>query len=82
MKEGGIKYSISSSPGWEGMISFLTLDSYVTGKITKKNQQILLPIAPITENTIDDKTKVIPWDIDPVWLDLTKKYFPEYTGLY
>jgi ribose transport system substrate-binding protein len=82
MKEGGIKYSISSSPGWEGMISFLTLSSYVTGKITKTNQQILLPIASITPKTIDDKMKVIPWDIDAVWLDLTKKYFPEYTGLY
>ncbi|MGA2642248.1 MAG: hypothetical protein ABSG21_15245 [Spirochaetia bacterium] len=82
MKEGGIKYSISSSPGWEGMISFLTLSSYVTGKITKINQQILLPIASITPKTIDDKMKVIPWDIDAVWLDLTKKYFPQYTGLY
>ena len=37
MKDGGIKYSISSSPGWEGMISFLALQSYVTGKSTAKN---------------------------------------------
>ncbi len=82
MKDGGIKYSISSSPGWEGMISFLALQAYVTGKIKTKNQQILLPISPITPATIDDKTKVIPWDVDPVWLELTKKYFPQYTGLY
>jgi len=82
MKEGGIKYSVSSSPGWEGMISFLALHSYVTGKVTKINQQILLPIASITPKTIDDKMKVIPWDIDAVWLDLTKQNFPEYTGLY
>ena len=54
----------------------------VTGKITTKNQQILLPIAPITPKTIDDKTKVIPWNVDPVWLELTKAYFPQYTGLY
>jgi CDP-diacylglycerol--serine O-phosphatidyltransferase len=60
----------------------MTLQSYVTGKITTKNQQILLPIASITPKTIDDKTKVIPWDVDPVWLDLTKKYFPKYNGLY
>jgi ribose transport system substrate-binding protein len=82
MKDGGIKYSVSSSPGWEGMISFLALHAYVTGKITTKNQQILLPIAPITPATIDDKTKVIPWDVDPVWLQLTKTNFPQYTGLY
>jgi len=82
MKEGAIEYSISSSPGWEGMISFLALQDYVTGKNPAKNQQILLPIAPITSATIDDKTKVIPWDVDPVWLKLTETYFPQYKGLY
>jgi len=44
-------------------------------------QWIFLPITPITPETIDDKTKVVPWDIDPVWIELTKKYFPEYKGL-
>ena len=82
MKEGGIKYSISSSPGWEGHDLLPRPPAYITGKIMKKNQQILLPIAPSPPTTINDKTKVIPWDVDPVWLDLTKKYFPQYTGLY
>lgn len=82
IKEGALKYSISSSPGWEGMISFLALQAYKKGVVTKKNQQIMLPIAGITPQTIDDKTKVIPWDTDPVWLDLTAKFFPEYKGLY
>ncbi|HET6438390.1 MAG TPA: hypothetical protein VFG59_10035, partial [Anaeromyxobacter sp.] len=77
-----IKYSISSSPGWEGMISALALQAYVTGKEKKTNQQIVLPITPVTMQTINDKTKVIPWDVDPVWIDLTKKYFPQYNGLY
>ena len=82
VKEGSLKYSISSSPGWEGMISALALHAYTTGKIVKKNQQIMLPITPVTPATINDKTKVIPWDVDPVWLDLTKKYFPQYDGMY
>ncbi|MDA3955757.1 sugar ABC transporter substrate-binding protein [Oceanispirochaeta sp.] len=82
MKQGDIKYSISSSPGWEGFISFLALHAYVKGVKTDLNQQIILPIAGITDATIDDKTKVIPWEIDPVWLDLTATYFPEYNGLY
>jgi ribose transport system substrate-binding protein len=82
VKEGSIKYSISSSPGWEGMISALALHAYVTGKDKKTNQQIMLPITPVTTQTINDKTKVIPWDVDPVWLDLTKKYFPQYNGMY
>jgi len=82
MKEGGIKYSISTSPGWEGMISFLALQAYKAGKITKLNQQIMLPNTPITQDTINDKTKVVPWEADPVWLDLTKQYFPQYNGLY
>ena len=64
------------------MISFLALQTFVTGKTTTKNQQILLPIAPITPATIDDKTKVIPWDVDPVWLQLTESNFPQYKGLY
>ena len=82
MKAGDINYSISTSPGWEGMITFLALQAYKTGKITKTNQQIMLPNTPITAETINDKTKVIPWDVDPVWLDLTKQYFPQYNGLY
>ncbi len=82
VKDGSLKYSVSSSPGWEGMISALALHEYVTGKSKKTNQQIMLPITPVTAATIDDKTKVIPWDVDPVWLDLTKKYFPQYASLY
>jgi ribose transport system substrate-binding protein len=64
------------------MISFLALHAYKLGKKTALNQQIMLPITPVNMKTIDDKTKVIPWEIDPVWLDLTKQFFPEYDGLY
>ncbi len=81
MKEGDIKYSISTSPGWEGMISYLALQAYVSGQIKKQNQQILLPNTPITPATINDKTKVVPWEVDPVWIDLTKQYFPQYDAL-
>jgi ribose transport system substrate-binding protein len=82
VRDGSIDYTISSSPGWEGMISFLALHAHVKGKTTRLNQQIMLPITPVTRETIDDKTKVVPWEVDPVWLDLTGKYFPEYDGLY
>jgi len=82
VKDGSLKYTISSSPGWEGMISFLALHEHVTGKSKELNQQIMLPITPVTKETIDDKTQVVPWEVDPIWLDLTKKYFPRYNGLY
>ena len=82
MKEGEIKYSISTSPGWEGMISFLALQAAKNGKIKTLNQQILLPNTPITPETINDKMLVVPWSADPVWLDLTHKYFPQYDGMY
>lgn len=82
IKEGKIDYSISTSPGWEGMIAFLELYSYVTGRSDALNRQIMLPDTPITPETINDKTKVVPWEPDPVWLELTKTYFPEYDGLY
>ncbi|MEO8409225.1 MAG: substrate-binding domain-containing protein, partial [Propionivibrio sp.] len=82
VRDGSIKYSVSSSPGWEGMISALALQAYVTSKDKTKNQQIMLPITPVNAETIADKTKVVPWEVDPVWLELTKKYFPQYNGLY
>ncbi len=82
VRDGSIKYSVSSSPGWEGMISALALQSYVTGKNKSKNQQIMLPITPVNMSTMNDKAKVVPWEVDPIWLELTKKYFPQYNGLY
>ncbi|WP_068348214.1 sugar ABC transporter substrate-binding protein [Kosmotoga arenicorallina] len=82
IKEGSIKYSISTSPGWEGFVSFLALHAYTQGLITELDQQILLPNTPITPETIDDKTKVVPWDVDPIWIELTRQYFPQYNPLY
>ncbi|PIE34208.1 hypothetical protein CSA56_08725 [candidate division KSB3 bacterium] len=64
------------------MISFLALHAYVTGRNTELNQQIMLPITPVNMDTIDDHKKVVPWEIDPVWIELTKEHFPEYEGLY
>jgi ribose transport system substrate-binding protein len=82
IKEGSIVYSISTSPGWEGFVSFMALQAYNLGINKTLNQQILLPNTPITPETIDDKTKVVPWDVDPVWIKLTEEYFPEYNDLY
>jgi ribose transport system substrate-binding protein len=82
IKEGSIVYSISTSPGWEGFVSFMALQAYNLGINKTLNQQILLPNTPITPETIDDKTKVVPWDVDPVWITLTEEYFPEYNDLY
>ncbi len=82
LKDGSLSYTISSSPGWEGFVSFLALQEHVLGKNQKLAQQIMLPITPGTKETVDDKTKYVPWDADPVWLELTAKYFPQYNGLY
>ena len=82
IKDGSLSYTISSSPGWEGFVSFLALHEHVLGKNDKLAQQIMLPITPGTKETVDDKTKYVPWDVDPVWMELTKEYFPQYNGLY
>lgn len=82
IKDGSLSYTISSSPGWEGFISFLALHEHVLGKNDALAQQIMLPITPGTTATVDDKTKYIPWDVDPVWIELTKQHFPQYAGLY
>ena len=38
---------------------------------------LMLPIMPVTMENIDQKDKVVPWEVDPIWWDLTKQYFPE-----
>lgn len=78
VREGKIDYTLSSSPGWEGMVAALALYDYVTGGTTEINKHIMLPVTEVTEDTIDDPTKVVPWEVDPVWNDLTVSYFPEY----
>jgi len=78
LKTGKLDYTISSSPGWEGMVSLFALHHYVTGATDKINQRIMLPIISVSKNSTIDKRKVIPWDYDPVWDELTKKYFPEF----
>lgn len=82
VKAGKINYTISSSPGWEGFIAFLALQAHVKGVTTELNQQIMLPITPVREDNIDNKKEVIPWEVDPVWIELTKEFFPQYDGLY
>lgn len=78
IKEGKLKFTISSSPGWEGYIAYLALHNDVIGAMDEINQQIYLPIMPISEDNIDDPTKVVPWEITPdVYEALTKEYFPE-----
>ena len=69
VKEGSLKYSISSSPGWEGMISALALHAYVTGKEKKVNQQIMLPITPVTaaDHQRQDQGDPLGRGPDPGW---------------
>lgn len=77
VQNGELNYTISSSPGWEGMVSLLALHQFVSGDSKKKNQQIMLPVIPVTRGNVSDKTKVVPWECDTVWIGLTKKYFPK-----
>jgi ribose transport system substrate-binding protein len=77
VKSGELNYTISSSPGWEGMVALLALYQYVSGDSKTINQQIMLPVIPVTKDTVLDKTQVVPWEYDPVWITLTKQYFPK-----
>lgn len=76
VESGALNYTISSSPGWEGMVALLALHQYVSGDAKNVNQQIMLPVIPVTKGTTLDKTQVVPWEYDPVWIKLTKQYFP------
>ena len=77
IKNGKLAYTISSSPGWEGLISYEVLNQYVTGENTEVQQQVELPIMPVDQTNIDDKMKVVPWEVDDCYWQLTEEYFPE-----
>jgi ribose transport system substrate-binding protein len=76
IKAGTLDYTISSSPGWEGLVSYKVLDAYVTGKNKTVNQTVMLPIMPVNEQNIEDISKVVPWEVNEIYWELTKNYFP------
>jgi ribose transport system substrate-binding protein len=76
VQSGELNYTISSSPGWEGMVALLTLYRHVSGDSKELNQQVMLPVIPVAKGTTLDKKQVVPWEYDPVWITLTKQYFP------
>lgn len=73
LQDGRLRYTISASPGWEGVLAFLALHKYVVGKEKKVNQPIIMPIFDITKDNTGD---IIPWIVGPVHFDLTKKFYP------
>ena len=77
LQEGSLKYTISSSPGWEGYVAYHALNNYVQGCTDAMNQQIMLPVIPVTPENVDDPTQVVPWEPDPVYEELTRTHFPE-----
>jgi ribose transport system substrate-binding protein len=79
IRNGDMQFTISTSPGWEGYVAFREMWSFVNGKNKDKSRQMWLPLMPVDKKVLElnDKTKVIPWDMDPIFLDLTRKYFPE-----
>jgi ribose transport system substrate-binding protein len=76
IQNGELNYTISSSPGWEGMVACLALYRYASGDSKDTRQQIMLPVIPLTKGTVLDKSQAVPWEYDPVWIKLTKQYFP------
>ncbi len=75
IENGTLSYTISSSPGWEGLVSYLVLKEAVEGG-KAVNQKVMLPIMPIDSTNINDPTKVVPWEVNEIYWDLTKQYYP------
>ena len=76
IKEGKLDYTISSSPGWEGLVSYYVLRNYVEGKNTEVEQAVMLPVMPVNSENIDDPSQVVPWECDDIYWELTEEYFP------
>jgi ribose transport system substrate-binding protein len=77
LKEGSLKYTISSSPGWEGLVAYLALDNHVQGCSDAINQRIMLPVIPVTAQNVDDPMQVVSWEPADFMWDLTGTWFPE-----
>jgi len=77
VKDGKLLYTISSSPGWEGLIAYLALNNYVIGARPQVGQHFVLPVIEVNEENIDDPMQVVPWEPSEIYWPLTEKYFPE-----
>ncbi len=76
LQNGTLKYTISMSPTFEGVLAFLALHRYVLGADKTVNQQIMIPIYGITKDNVGD---IIPWETsDPqVFFDAVQKDYPD-----
>ena len=76
LKDGSLKYTVSMSPTYEGVLAFLALHRYVLKADKKVNQQIMIPIFGITGKNVQD---IVPWETDnpQLYFDLTQKNYPE-----
>lgn len=77
LEEGSLKYTISSSPGWEGFVAYHALNNHVSGCTDEMNQQIMLPVIPVTPETVADPTLVVPWEPSDLYWEITDKYLPD-----
>jgi ribose transport system substrate-binding protein len=77
LNDGKLLYTISSSPGWEGLVAYLALHNAVIGTRDEMNQHYILPVIPVNDQNVNDPHIVVPWTIDPVWWEVTYQYFPE-----
>lgn len=77
LQEGKLLYTISSSPGWEGLVAYLALHNNVIGHSDEMNQHFILPVIPVTEENVDDPHIVVPWSPVPVYWEVTYQYFPQ-----
>jgi ribose transport system substrate-binding protein len=77
LEEGSLKYTISSSPGWEGFVAYHALNNYVSGCTDATNEQIMLPVIPVTPETVADPTLVVPWEPSDLYWDITEQYLPD-----
>lgn len=76
VKDGKLLFTISSSPGWEGLVAYLALHNHVLGTATATGQHFVLPVIAVTEQNIDDPHQVVPWEPNAVYWELTEQYFP------
>jgi ribose transport system substrate-binding protein len=77
LHDGSLKYTISSSPGWEGFVAYHALNNFVSGCTDEMNRQIMLPVIEVTSENVDDPTQVVPWEPSDIYWELTETHYPD-----
>ena len=77
LKDGSLKYTISSSPGWEGFVAYHALNNYVQRLHRRDEPSDHAAGHRGHSENVDDPMQVVPWEPNDIYWELTETYYPD-----